>query len=181
MATAKNGNTGLEEVSENLVNFSVDRDDLNRIMAMLPEDEAINRVTVEYEIPLLKIVSVGWAIAYFLENRPEILFIIAAVSKIGAIVSLINPHQRGPVLFHSVNTTPTKIFIIGEEGQIKPAARKISEKADITIINCSQNTGSPHVLNHLSTSHGETFRINLIKKQGEIDKFLSYAKKYITG
>jgi molybdopterin-guanine dinucleotide biosynthesis protein len=73
------------------------------------------------------------------------------------------------------------IFIIGEEGQIKPAARKISEKADITIINCSQNTGSPHVLNHLSTSHGETFRINLIKKQGEIDKFLSYAKKYITG
>ncbi len=71
MATAKNSSTGLEKASENLVNFSVDRDDLNRIMAMLPEDEAINRVTVEYEIPLLKIVSVGWAIAYFMEKRPE--------------------------------------------------------------------------------------------------------------
>ncbi len=71
MATAKNSSAGLEEVSEKLVNFSVDRDDLNRIMAMLPEDETINRVTVEYEIPLLKIVSVGWAIAYFMEERPE--------------------------------------------------------------------------------------------------------------
>ena len=71
MATAKNSSTGLEKVSESLVNFSVDRDDLNRIMTMLPEDEAINRVTVEYEIPLLKIVSVGWAIAYLMEERPE--------------------------------------------------------------------------------------------------------------
>jgi len=70
MAKAQNEDTSLEKVSENLVNFSVDRDDLNRIMAMLPEDENVNRVTVEYEIPLLKIVSVGWAIAYFMENRP---------------------------------------------------------------------------------------------------------------
>jgi len=71
MVTVQNSNTGLEKVSESLVNFSVDRDDLNRIMTMLPEDEAINRVTVEYEIPLLKIVSVGWAIAYYMENQPE--------------------------------------------------------------------------------------------------------------
>ena len=49
----------------------MDRDDLNRLMAMLPEDEAVKRVTVEYEIPLLKIVSVGWTIAYYMENRPE--------------------------------------------------------------------------------------------------------------
>jgi hypothetical protein len=71
MATANNSNADLEKVSENLVSFSVDRDDLNRFMTMLPEEESINRVTVEYEIPLLKIVSVGWAIAYFMENRPE--------------------------------------------------------------------------------------------------------------
>jgi hypothetical protein len=70
MTTAKNSSTGLEKVSENLVNFSVDRDDLNRIMTLLPEDEAIHRVTVEYEIPLLKIVSVGWAIAFFMEDQP---------------------------------------------------------------------------------------------------------------
>ena len=71
MAAKTNNATSLEKASENLVNFSVDRDDLNRIMAMLPEDEAINRVTIEYQIPLLKIVSVGWAIAYFMEKHPE--------------------------------------------------------------------------------------------------------------
>ena len=71
MAAKVNENTNLEKVCENLVNFSVDRDDLNRLMAMLPEDEAVKRVTVEYEIPLLKIVSVGWTIAYYMENRPE--------------------------------------------------------------------------------------------------------------
>ena len=71
MAAKANENTNLEKVCENLVNFSVDRDDLNRLMAMLPEDEAVKRVTVEYEIPLLKIVSVGWTIAYYMENRPE--------------------------------------------------------------------------------------------------------------
>jgi len=71
MAAPANDHTRVEKVCVILVNFSVDRDDLNRIMAMLPEDETINRVTVEYEIPLLKIVSVGWAIAYFMENRPE--------------------------------------------------------------------------------------------------------------
>ncbi len=71
MATAKKSSDSLEKVCENLVNFSVDRDDIDRIMAMLPEEDAINKVTVAYEIPLLKIVSVGWAIAYFKENRPE--------------------------------------------------------------------------------------------------------------
>ena len=71
MATAENKSAGLDEVSENLATFSVDRDDLKRSLAMLPDEESINRVTVEYELPLLKIVSVGWAIAYFMENRPE--------------------------------------------------------------------------------------------------------------
>ena len=71
MASASNADTSLEKASENLVNFSVDREDVNRIMTLLPEDKAVNRVTVEYEIPLLKIVSVGWAIAFFMENRPE--------------------------------------------------------------------------------------------------------------
>ena len=71
MATPEKKQADLNEVSENLVTFSIDRDDMNRYLAMLPEDESINRVTVAYEIPLLKIVSVGWAIAFFMENRPE--------------------------------------------------------------------------------------------------------------
>ena len=60
-------------------------------------------------------VKKGEVISAFLENRPEILFLIGAVSKIGAIVSLINPHQRGPSLIHSFTVTPSEHFVIGEE------------------------------------------------------------------
>lgn len=49
------------------------------------------------------------------DNRPELLMLIGALSKIGAISSLINPNQRGDVLLHSINLTRGNIFIIGEE------------------------------------------------------------------
>jgi citronellyl-CoA synthetase len=75
-------------------------------------NETVNR----YANHLLSLgVKKGEAIVAFLENRPEILFLIGAVSKIGAIVSLINPNQRGPVLLHSMNVTPSRLLIIGEE------------------------------------------------------------------
>ena len=75
-------------------------------------NETVNR----YAHHLLSLgVKKGEAIVAFLENRPEILFLIGAVAKIGAIVSLINPNQRGPVLLHSMNVTPSRLLIIGEE------------------------------------------------------------------
>ena len=75
-----------------------------------------NTIANQYAHYLLSIgVERGETVIAFLENRPEILFIIGAVSKIGAVVSLINPHQRGPVLMHSVGLAPSKHFLIGEE------------------------------------------------------------------
>lgn len=50
-----------------------------------------------------------------LENRPEILIVIGALAKIGAVASLINTNQRGRVLLHSVTLDPGKIIIVGEE------------------------------------------------------------------
>ncbi|MBW2621421.1 MAG: long-chain-acyl-CoA synthetase [Deltaproteobacteria bacterium] len=49
------------------------------------------------------------------DNRPELLIIIAAMSKIGAVASLINPNQRGEVLKYSINLTKGRVFIVGEE------------------------------------------------------------------
>jgi acyl-CoA synthetase (AMP-forming)/AMP-acid ligase II len=49
------------------------------------------------------------------DNRPELLMIIGAVSKIGGVSSLINPNQRGEVLRYSINLTRCKFFIVGEE------------------------------------------------------------------
>jgi len=49
------------------------------------------------------------------DNRPELLICIAAMSKLGAIASLINPNQRGEVLLYSINLTRGRHFIVGEE------------------------------------------------------------------
>ncbi|MHA2183368.1 MAG: long-chain-acyl-CoA synthetase [Promethearchaeota archaeon] len=51
----------------------------------------------------------------FMTNRPEIMFAIYGLSKIGVVSSLINTKQRQKPLIHSINIDPGKIFIIGEE------------------------------------------------------------------
>ncbi len=49
------------------------------------------------------------------DNRPELLMVIAALAKLGAVASLINPNQRGKVLLHSIHLTRGRHFIVGEE------------------------------------------------------------------
>ena len=51
----------------------------------------------------------------FMTNRPEMMFTIFGLSKIGVISSLINTKQRSNPLVHSINIDPGKVFIIGEE------------------------------------------------------------------
>ena len=60
----------LEEAAEHLFNYAIERDDLKQIVTQLPEDKALRKVTVEYELQLLKIISVGWAIAFFMAQHP---------------------------------------------------------------------------------------------------------------
>jgi len=51
----------------------------------------------------------------YLMNRPEIMFTIVGLAKIGVISSLINTKQREKPLIHSIRHAPGKVFIIGEE------------------------------------------------------------------
>ncbi|MBW2324498.1 MAG: long-chain-acyl-CoA synthetase [Deltaproteobacteria bacterium] len=60
-------------------------------------------------------VKKGDVAVVLVDNRPELLITIGAMSKIGAVSSLINPNQRGEVLQYSINLSYGKIFIIGEE------------------------------------------------------------------
>jgi hypothetical protein len=53
---------------EQLFRFAIDRGDLKTILDGLPSDVSEKRVTLEYEIQLLRIVAVGWAIAFFLAD-----------------------------------------------------------------------------------------------------------------
>ncbi|MBI4596524.1 MAG: long-chain-acyl-CoA synthetase [Candidatus Tectomicrobia bacterium] len=66
------------------------------------------------------------------DNRPELLMIIGAISKIGGTSSLINPNHRGHVLVHSINLTRGKFFIVGEElleafEEVKPGLQLTGE------------------------------------------------------
>ncbi len=57
----------------------------------------------------------GDTVAVMLENRPEALFAVAGIVKIGAIASMINTSQRGHVLVHSLTLVRPKLVIVGEE------------------------------------------------------------------
>lgn len=71
MENSKKEKSGIEKAGEDLFNFAVDREDLKSIMSLLPEESDIKRETVEYELQILKFISTGWSITYFLENSPH--------------------------------------------------------------------------------------------------------------
>jgi len=60
--------TKTEQAGEDLFNFAIDRSDTKTLMAHLHKEAIINRTKVEYELQILRIVSVGWSISYYLEN-----------------------------------------------------------------------------------------------------------------
>ena len=61
----------IEKAGEDLFEYAVDREDVKWLMAQLSEQADIKRTTVEYELQILKIVSVGWSTSFYLENMPQ--------------------------------------------------------------------------------------------------------------
>ena len=57
----------------------------------------------------------GDAVALMMENRPEFLYIWLGLAKIGAVAALINTHISGAALHHAIETTASRLMIIGEE------------------------------------------------------------------
>ncbi len=60
-------------------------------------------------------VQSGDAVALFMENRPEVLYAVAGIVKLGAVASMINTSQRGDVLLHSLTLVKPKYVIVGQE------------------------------------------------------------------
>lgn len=60
----------IEKIRNDLFDFAVDREDIKWLMERLPEEANIERSSVEYELQILKIISVGWSISYYLEDNP---------------------------------------------------------------------------------------------------------------
>ncbi|AOY87006.1 long-chain-acyl-CoA synthetase [Marinobacter salinus] len=57
----------------------------------------------------------GDAIAVFLENRPELLAVVAGAAKLGVACAMLNTSQKGKVLKHSINLVKPKMVVVGEE------------------------------------------------------------------
>ncbi len=89
--------------------------------ALLYEDvkytyKELNEIMNRYANFFLSIgIKKGDVINVFLENRPELMIIIGAMSKIGTIASLINTKQRAASLIHSFTINKVKAYVIGEE------------------------------------------------------------------
>ena len=71
MSSPYENSISFREIGETLANFSLDRETVQFAINRLPDSLSINKVAVEYEIQILKILSVGWAISFFMENHPE--------------------------------------------------------------------------------------------------------------
>lgn len=57
----------------------------------------------------------GDTVALMIENRPELLVTMTAISKIGAVSALVNTSQRNKVLIHSINLVESKAAVVGAE------------------------------------------------------------------
>lgn len=56
----------VEKLAQNLANFAIDRTDLKELMSALPPENDLNMTAVEYELGILKILSVGWGLSFFM-------------------------------------------------------------------------------------------------------------------
>ena len=59
--------------------------------------------------------GMGDVIALFMENRPEYLLYLTAITKLGATAALVNNAQQGSVLAHSLNLVAARAVIVGDE------------------------------------------------------------------
>ncbi len=60
-------------------------------------------------------ITKGDVVGVFIENRPELLATVLAVSKTGAVSAMLNTSQTGDVLTHSFNLVKPKAAVIGAE------------------------------------------------------------------
>jgi hypothetical protein len=63
--------TAIEQAGEDLFNYAIERDDIKWLMAQLPKETKVKPTAVAYELQILKIVSVGWGISFYLDGTPK--------------------------------------------------------------------------------------------------------------
>lgn len=75
----------------------------------------------------------GDCVALMFENRPELLACVLATNKLGAIAGMVNHHQRGEVLRHSLGLMKPRLVVVGEEcfESFDPESRVLDKSAGL--------------------------------------------------
>lgn len=60
----------LNIIVKDLCEYALDREDVKWITDTVPESAGLDPDKLEYELQLLKIVTVGWSISYYLQDNP---------------------------------------------------------------------------------------------------------------
>ena len=71
MVNQEKKSSKIEQAAADLFNYAIDRQDVKWLMANLSEQADVKRAAVEYELPILKIISIGWSLSYFLPGGPQ--------------------------------------------------------------------------------------------------------------
>ena len=61
----------VQKLAQNLAAVAIDRTDLKELLSAIPENSNLNRTAIEYELQILKILSVGWAISFFMPTTDK--------------------------------------------------------------------------------------------------------------
>lgn len=56
----------IDQLAQNLATFALDRTDLKELLSVLPKENELDLNTMEYELGILKILSAGWGIAFYM-------------------------------------------------------------------------------------------------------------------
>ena len=71
MGRAKKEPISIEELANNLATYAINRDELKQLIQVIPQDNDLNIATLEYELQILRILSVGWAISFYIPQSPD--------------------------------------------------------------------------------------------------------------
>jgi hypothetical protein len=60
-----------DQAGEDLFNYAIEREDVKLLIGQLSQGAKVKPATLEYELQILKIISVGWSISYHLAGSPR--------------------------------------------------------------------------------------------------------------
>lgn len=116
-----------------------------------------NRIAASYKA---QGIGAGDVVGILLENSPEVLVCVTAAAKLGAIAAMLNHHQRGEVLEHSIRLVAPKLLVTSEEciDALRTTRYQPAHRKDIRFNWMTGSQGMACPENFLDLTHDEANR-----------------------